>query len=246
MPRNVLGIVNAAAGIIGLNSQAFLVGNTDPAARAMIALFNRAGQTMTRMRNTWGAGWTALTREYEFETTPGVAEYALPDDFEALIDGTVWNRSVYREARGVLSPQQWQEVKGGLIETVSLAPLYRIRRGTTGGRALFLDPTPQDRDTLVFEYASRNWLQNAARDAYLDRVAADTDLPLFDDDLLEMSILWRFKQSRGLTFAAELAEYEQETMRRLAEDAGARSISIGRGSDRGRRRGLNVPETISV
>ena len=244
MARNVLAIAEAASAIIGMRVPISLIGSRDPDERAVLALFNRAGQTMIRMRNTWGAGWTALTREYEFETTPGVAEYALPEDFEALIDGTVWNRSVYREARGVLSPQQWQATKGGLIETVSIAPLYRIRRASAGGRALWFDPTPAARESVVFEYASHHWLHSAAdRTATRRQVENDTDIPFLDDDLLEMSLLWRFKQSRGLSFAAELAEYEIEARLRMAEDAGARSITIGMRS-RGHR--LNWPETISA
>jgi len=233
--------VKAAAGVIGVKAFVKLRGNADPDARSMEARFNRAGQAMTRMRNTLGASWTALTQEFVFETIPGVAEYRLPDGFQSIIDGTVWDRSTYREMRGTLSPQQWQEVKSGLIESVRIAPFYRIRRSAAAGRTLWLDPTPAGRDEIVLEFQSAHWVESADRSTYRYAIESDTDKTVFDDDLLEMSVLWRFKQSRGLTFAVELAEYEQEVMRRFAEDAGARAIRVGRSA--GNRRGLNVPET---
>ena len=245
MARNVIEIAQASSAIIGMREPVALVGSRDSDERALLALIDRAGQTMSRMRNTWSAGWTALTREHEFQTADGVEEYALPADFESLIDGTVWNRTVYREARGVLSPQQWQAAKGGLLETVSIAPLYRLRRSSTGGRAIWLDPTPSAVEDVVFEYASTHWLHAANNTGTTRRqVAADTDVSFFDDDLLEMSLIWRFKQSRGLSWAVEIAEYESEVARRMAADAGSRSITLGRGGRRGNR--LNWPENITA
>ena len=241
--QTVLQIAQAAADVIGLAPVGSLVNNSDPASKAMVVLLNRGGRTLAAMRNAWGQGWTILTREYEFQTTPDVDQYALPEDFEALIDGTVWDRSTYRESRGTLSPQEWQQARSGLIQTVSIAPLYRIRRSTAGtSRALFLEPTPTTRDSLVLEYVSNAWMVSGTDSAqHLTMIAADTDVPLFNDRLMELDLSWRFKQSRGLTFAAELAEFEQERDRTFAEDAGPRTVSIGRRAFRGRW--PNIAET---
>ena len=170
-------------------------------------------------------------------------EYALPEDFEALIDGTLWDRTSYREMRGTLTPQEWQQARSGLIQTVSIAPLYRIRGSSTGvGRSIYLEPIPTTEDTLVMEYVSGSWLQSGNdRTMFVDRISTDADIPLFDDDLMEMDLEWRFKQSRGLTFAAELAEWEMERDRRFAADAGPRTIVLGQG--RRRTRWPNTPES---
>ena len=241
MANDVLTIAQNASSIIGLESFSGLVNNSSPTPRAMLVLLNRGGQNLTRLRNTWGAGWTVLTREHEFTTVADQAEYVLPEDFEALIDRTVWDRSTYREARGVLSPFQWQEVRSGLIESTALTPRYRLRRNSGGtGRSIWLDPTPAGGDEIVLEYASKNWLVDADGSEFKAKITADTDEPLFDDDLVEQDLVWRYKQSRGLTFAAELAEFELERDRRIAEDAGARSIRVGGG--RHLIRYPNVPE----
>lgn len=228
--RTMLEIASDAADVSGVGAPASLIGNRDPGARAIVSLLNRAGNNMARMRNTWGGGWTALTREFSFQTVAGQEAYALPSDYQALVDGTVWDRTEFREARGTLSPQQWQRNRSGLIDTVTLAPYYRLRRGAGAQTQIFLDPVPGEADELVLEYVSDEWIRNG-EDAsqYRSRMGADTDVPLLPDDLLEMSLIWRFKEAQGLTFAAQLAEYELEAGRRMADDAVVRPVNIGRG-----------------
>lgn len=241
MSYPVLEIAENAAAVIGIETLGSLVGNSSDHARSMLVLLNRSGRVLSQVRNEWGSGWVTLTRQWEFETVPDQAEYALPEDFDELIDGTVWDRSQYREARGTLSPQEWQTLRSGLVETVRISPYYRLRRNTAGtGRSLFLEPTPTEIEDLVLEYVSRHWLRSADSLTQHERVQADTDVPLFDGDLVEMDLLWRWKQSRGLSFAAELAEFELERGRRLKTDTGQRVISLGR---RTRRYGYNVPES---
>ena len=240
--RSVLEIAQAVADVVGIGEIPSMVNNREASARAMRRLIDRAGRDMSRMRNPWGAGWTVQTREYLITTQSGVDEYALPEDFEALIDGTLWDRSTYREMRGTLSPQEWQQARSGLIQTVAIAPLYRVRRSSTGNtRALFLEPVPAEEETLVLEYVSKGWLRSARSEgAFIDRIESDSDEPIFDDDLMEMSAVWRFRQSRGLSYALELAEFEMARDRIFGADAGPRTIVVGMG--RRGNRWPNVPE----
>ena len=239
--RTMLEIARDAADVSGVGAPASLIGNQEPGARAIVSLLNRAGNNMARMRNAWGGGWTALTREFTFQTVAGQEAYALPDDYQALVDGTIWDRTEFREARGTLSPQQWQRNRSGLIDTVTLAPYYRLRRGAGGETQIFLDPVPGEADDLVLEYVSENWLRDGRTSGtFRRRMGADTDVPLLPDDLLEMSLIWRFKEAQGLTFAAQLAEYELEVKRRMADDAAVRPVNIGRGL---RRRWPNLPDS---
>ena len=241
MTKTVLEIAQDAAFVIGIDDIVAIVGSNQPASRAMRVHIDQSGINLTRMRNTWGASWTILTVEYPFTTIAGQAEYPLPEDFESLIDGTLWDRSEYHEGRGALSPQEWQQLKSGLVQDTVLTPYYRIKRSVAGNtRALVLHPTPSAQEELVFEYTSKNWL-TGSDGSTRDKIEEDTDIPLFDYDLIRMDILWRFKQSRGLTFAAELAEFEQEVRRRFAEDAGSRAIEVGR--VQGRARYPQTPET---
>lgn len=207
----------------------------------MLVLLNRSGKELALLRNSWGAGWQALTVEWEFSTVPGQAEYVLPTDFRELVDGTLWDRSTFREMRGPLSPQGWQALQSGLIETVAIAPYYRLRRSSTGrGRSFWIEPIPGGEDNLVMEYFSTNWAISSSGTRQ-DRIIQDTDETLFDEELMELSLLWRFRKAKGLDFAVELADFEMRRDRLMSDDAGSRPISVSR--QHNQRFRYNVPET---
>ena len=230
MPDNFLTIAREVASVVGMKDISSLVGNNEPHARSMLTLLNRGGRILAQKRGPSGQGWVVLTREFVFTTQAGEDEYQLPEDYQELVDGTIWDRNSYREARGPLSPREWQSIKSGLIETTSITPNFRLRRSRQGtGRSFFIDPVPSSSETLVIEYTSNHWLTNSTGDTFRSKIVADTDEPLFDDDLVTLDLEWRFKQSRGLSFAAELAEFEIERDRRFGKDPGPRKIYLGQG-----------------
>ena len=238
---NALDIASSAASLIGIAQLGSLVGNSNNHARALRILFNRSGRTLTRMRDAWGAGWEVQTREHTFDTVIDQAEYQLPGDFDDMVAGTLWDRGTYSLGAGPLSPQDWQQLKSGLVGTANITPFFRMRRNSAGtGRAIVLDPTPTSIETLVYEYISKDWLRSVNGE-HLARIVADTDEPLFDHELMVLDLTWRFKQSRGLSYAAELAEFELERDSLFGSDSGIRDITIGRGP----KRDLvpNIPET---
>ena len=57
--------------------------------------------------------------------------------------------------------------------------------------------------------------------------STDSDIPIFDRNLMQYSVTWRFKESRGLTFASDLAQYEDRKNRLMSQDAGPREIRLG-------------------
>lgn len=240
----LLTIVQCAADIVGVPRPSAVITSTDQTVRTMLALLNREGQNLAKLRNLWGGGWTVLEREHTFTTTASTAEYALPSDFAELIGDTVWDRDDFFEVRGPLSPQEWQAIKSGLSASPALRRRFRIQRTAGSGtdRKFFVDPTPAATgETLVFEYLSNGWVRDTGDTAVQTTFQADDDVGLLDEDLLEMGLIWRFKASKGLGFAAELAEYEIERDRRIANDPGATKIFVAR--KKFKLPPANVPET---
>ena len=243
MPDTALEIAQNVAADVGFGLGGSLFNTTNGNANRCRVLMNLAGRNMGRMRNTWGGGWSFLTREFVFDTEPNVEEYRLPGDFLGLIDGTLWDRDTYRRARGTLTPQQWQQLRSGVTQTVSTVPYFRLVAATAmpGQHALRFDPVPSSRDSLALEYVANSWAvstDGARQDSFL----ANTDVPLYDSELLQMDLLWRFKSNRGLSYATELAEYEAELGRRFGDDAGARAVVLGNNRS-GYGSGFNIPET---
>lgn len=239
----VLEIAQDAADVIGVERPESLRNNTDPDARTLLRQVTSVGRDLAIMKNSFGQGWAVLQLEHVFETVADQAEYALPGGFERLVDGTVWNRDSYREARGNLTAAEWQLVRSSLIETLSISPFYRMRRASDGmGLAFFLDPTPSSAETLVFEYVSKHWVRSSDGGETRDRFMEDTDAPLFDEELMQLGLVFEFRQSRGLSFATELAKFERRRDRLFSHDTGSRVLRVGR--NKNRYRGINIPETI--
>ena len=131
---NVQQIAQNAVDIAGLGEISSVVDSADRLSRLTRRLFNQTGKDIALLKNAFEQGWVALNREYEFTTDTDVEEYALPADFVELVGGTVWDRDSYYEARGPLTPHEWQAVRSGLVESATLTPAIGY-----GGRQMQLN-----------------------------------------------------------------------------------------------------------
>ena len=227
MTDTVLRIAQDAFSATSVDNFQTLTDARNAQSRRARSLLDKSGRSLARMRGAFGQGWAALTREFAFSTVTGQQAYALPDDFAELIDGTVWDRSTYYRARGSLPPQEWQQYKSGLINSVSLTPRYRLVADAMRGRKmLWLDPVPASVESLVLEYIGRNWLRGTDG-SLTDRIVSDSDLPIIDAFLLRLDLEWRARRAQGRDFAAELAEFEAERDSRFGSDAGGKTILLG-------------------
>lgn len=234
---NLLSIAQNVAYEVGFEPPAFLYGNTDATARQILALCNREGKVLSRRHN-----WSMLQKEHIFTTVNGQDNYDLPDDFERLLDGTLWDRSTYQSMRGPLSPQQWQQYRSGLIGAAGIKRSFRIKRGTDPVNQIYIDPVPSaNGDELVLEYISQNWVRNEAATQTSDVWQDDTDEPILPENILVLGVVWRFLLAKGLDYTMALQEYEREVSQSIARDGGMPSLSLqplSNGSF-----GLNLPDS---
>lgn len=226
----LLDIVRDAAAIIGLPRPAAVINNNGISAVLLLALANREGRTLSRMKNAYGGGWTILEREHSFDTVADVDEYDLPGDFYSVIANSVWDRGNFFPVRGGISPQEWQAIRSGLVQSAQLRRRYRITRTRSAGavKKFFLDPVPSEVQPQIFEYLSDAWVSNAAGTDQYSVFKDDTDVPLLPADLFERGIVWRYLKSKGFDYASELAEYEIELKKYKASDWGPRKIPLAR------------------
>ena len=78
----------------------------------------------------------------------------------------------------------------------------------------------------MLEYGSTSWVI-ASDGTKKMAVDADTDTFVFDDDLVQRDLLWRWKQSRGLPWQVEYAMFEKERNKRWSADAAVDVIDVG-------------------
>ena len=119
-------------------------------------------------------------------------------------------------------------------------PYYRVRTNDAGRRVVSFNPPPGAGDDFILEYVSESWVAGNPRKT---RIEGDNDQPLYDQDLMELSTLWRLQRRLGVDHLASMAEYETEMAMRLSDDSTADSVNVsGEGVMNQDYYGLNINE----
>lgn len=230
---SLLTVAQAVAEEVGLAAPSVVVGSSDKTAKQLFRLINRAGRVLAKKN------WAVLQKEHTFSRVSGTAYYDMPSDFERLLDETAWDRSTYWNLRGPLSPKQWQVKKSGLVASATVRSNFRVKPLTRVNK-FYIDPTPTDTDSMVFEYASDQWVKDSANAAGKSAYALDTDIALISEELIEMEVIWRFLNRKGFAYAEEKREAEIQIDRAFSEDGGAPVLDLGGGSRT--TSSMNIPE----
>jgi hypothetical protein len=187
----------------------------------------RLGSVVTAVNP--GAGAVTLsqaaTQTGAGQFTFGQSDYALPSDFQRLIDNTLWDRSRFWSMRGPQSPQQWQLYKSSVIGRASIQRRFRFRN-VGGTNVISIDPVPTDNGSaLVLEYVSNAWCKSSGGSVQ-SAWAADTDAGILDEYLIKLGLRWRVLRRLGMSYSDELDEYERAVAKAVAHDGGAAILDL--------------------
>jgi hypothetical protein len=197
--RTLLQSVQAVCRKLGLTVPASVVGSNDPNIVQMYEVCNEAGQEYADAYE-----WQILTAEVSFLATAvesqGSINTIVGGDLGWIVNDTIWNRTTDRPMFGPLSAQQWQQIKAN----AAAGPFseYRIR-----GNELLFYPAANLNDACYFEWVSKDFCQNTGGSTSYCRWNADTDVFVLDSRIFELSVLWKWKQLKGLDFQADYAKY---------------------------------------
>lgn len=192
----LLTIAANVCGEAGFGIPGSIVGNSDDTAVLLLKLVNRAGGLLARKP------WQILQKEYTFPLVSGTDNYAFPTDLGYFQDYTIWDRNQFWAMRGGLSSQDWQALKSG-VQSTTPRQRFRIWKGR-----IYIHPVPSSTDTIVIEYISNQWVTGSKSSMTLD-----ADTAVIDEFTLEMDVLWRFLNRKGLAYAEEKDQAE----RRIAD-----------------------------
>lgn len=226
----LLSIVQNAADILAVTRPSSAVTANDTTARVLLVCAQREGKALSRR---WT--WAALTKSNTFTSTATeVQTGAIPSDFDRMLADSFFNRTIKRPVRGPLTAQEWETQKA--LTAAVLFDAYRIYDGE-----LHMYPTPSAGWTYAFGYVSNKWCESSGGTAQAEW-AADSDVALLDEELMTLGVIWRFKQSRGLDFAADQMLYEREVMQATQRDGSRRTLMFGEAVDWYAPRVPGVPE----
>jgi hypothetical protein len=222
---SALKIVQRAMGAVGLAIPNTAAGNQDPTVTQFFSLLGESGQALMKMRS-----WQQLQKTWVFtadpnnvsSTDPAAGAYDPPADFDELTDQTAWNRTGRLPLLGPMSAQQWQMLEATVLG--SGASTIRLMYRFQGGQMLIFRQvgTPQ---RLAIEYNSRGWVwvQDAAvwdtaiwdqgvwgggpPSTVRDLPVNDSDICLFDSQLLVMKLKLDWKRNKGFATDSDVEDF---------------------------------------
>lgn len=212
----LLTLVQGASRKVGQAPPTAVVGQTDETTQRMLALAQDEGRELASYGD-----WRVLRKEKTF-TTAATEDQAgqtpIPTDLDAFIDDTFWNRSARRRLYGPMTVDEWQAYKSQSSSPVTDGFYLR-------GTSWLMMPVPLAGQTIAYEYRSKNWCQSNVP-AGQDKWLADTDTGILSEVLMELGLVWRYKQSRGLDWQTDYDKYMFQVQTRLAKDQPRRTISM--------------------
>lgn len=187
----------------------------------MLALVNESGQDIADRYP-----WVSLQKEATFTSLAAESQGDINGDilaptagFKYIINDTVWDRTQQYTPAGSVTPKRWALDKAAV--TTGAYSVYRLR-----GTELLMTPTPPAGHDMAFDYLTENWVTNDAGDEFRDMLEEDDDVPLIDSRLLTLDSVWRWKASKGLSYAEDFNKAERAIADAIARDGTKPSASL--------------------
>lgn len=173
-----------------------------------------SGASTAVLTNTPQVAGTAV------DVTFSQVRFAMPADFDRLIDRTDWDKTQHWEMLGPETAQQWQWLKSSYIST---GPRVRFR---VLGNLFQIWPALGADHTLGWEYQSKYWIY-ATGAAALSKQAfsVDTDTCMFPDRLMVSGLKKNYFMAKGFDPIWD-AEYQMELNNAKGFDQGSPNLSF--------------------
>lgn len=211
MSRTVLEVVQDAAPKIGLSAPDAVYGSTDRTALELGSVANEIAERIVRAHD-----WSLLLTEQVY-AGDGVTEgFDLPSDYLRMPkDAQVWSTRWQRPLLPI-SSDDWQRLE---------VREYDLITGTwilLGGQMKFR-PELATGENATWYYVSNKAVAPVSG-GNKARFTADTDTFRLGDRLLELHLIWEWRQRKGLPYAEDMRTAEIALAQAISDDKGARIV----------------------
>lgn len=210
--------VTNMSSVAGISPTTYAVSGTDLPQSAYVTT---VGTTTIGISDYPQAAHTGVSLTF------GQIGYPLPSDLQFFLAQTQWDRAFRWQMVGPLDPQQWQILQSGLMPS---GPRIRWR---VYNNLFWVNPIPSitQTDTIVYEYISNSFCTSAAGTAQTAWLA-DTDLYVWDQNVLELGLKWRFLRAKGLDFSVEYKTWDDAIQRLKARSGGNTTLPMNASAGR--------------
>lgn len=230
--KTILEICREVADLAAVKRPDDLFGNASQQNNIFLSVAKSALDSLLRYGN-----WQELTKEGCIRTVQGKKQYVISDyipDFYCILNNTVYIKDTNEKVIGAITPEQWMKDK------YFCACSGKMKFKIQNGRLVFLNEPPA-RVKVVFQYRSNNIVWDFKTLEEKNVLEANTDVPIFDEYLVKLAILWRWQKRNGLDYSEEYAEYQQELKKRFGSGLAVKDINLSGGEN-----GLQEGVTINV
>lgn len=146
-------------------------------------------------------------------------KYAMPSDYDRIIDDTEWDKSKHWRMLGPETAQQWEWLISGYIST---GPRIRFR---IFGNLFQIWPMVGTPEVLGFEYVSNGWAFSASG-AVQTQFATDSDTCVYNDRLMVLGLKKKYLDIKGFDTTVITKDFMDEMDEAKANDAGSPTLSF--------------------
>lgn len=212
MPRTALEIIQSAAPAIGIDVPSVLFSSTDRRDVELARVLNECAVRIGRAHD-----WEAL-KVLQTHTGDGTTSaYSLPSDYwrmpkEGQIWSTRWQRPMVH-----ISNEDWLRLE---IRDYDLV----VGNWTLFGGQVQYRPALASNENTQWFYVSENIVAPSSG-ANKARFTADDDTFRLDDFVLEMELIWKWREQKGMEYAEDMATAVNALEQAITKDKGARIIT---------------------
>ena len=212
---SLLTVVQNTCRLTGLRVPTEVVNSTDTQVQQLFALANEVLVDLARAHT-----WQILTRQQTFTTVAAEEQPdALPDDFDYELNNTVYNRTTRLTLIGPITPQLWQAIKA----QPQLNRVYLCWRERDG--AILITPEPPAGQEIAYEYVTSNFAETSTGTP-IPEYAADSDVAVLPERLVQLSLRWRFLSAKNLDYAEAFRSYQTQLQIQQARDGGMTQLNM--------------------
>lgn len=171
------------------------------------------------------ADWQGITRDTFFQTVDGQKEYLIDNivpDFHSLVNSTIYIKDTFENVIGAITYERWAVEKHFHVPEIDL--LFKIQNNK-----FMFEKNPGCRK-IYFTYRSNAVCYDAQTQEPKSQITKNTDIPVFDQYLVKMGIIWRWNKRSGLDYTEEYNEYQRELEKSLALTTAAGDINLAGGT----------------
>lgn len=213
---SVLSAIQNACSVIGLTKPDAVYSSTAREHFELQVLANTCGDHIAKDYE-----WQELKALATISGDDSTTAFSLPSDYDRMLkDAKLWSDRLITPLTHVTSTDEWLELDIRQFDFV-------VGAWTLLANQINIKPAPITGESIKYYYMVSKWALDEASSAQ-PSFTADSDTFRLSEKLLELCIIWKWRAQKGLPYAQDQDNYENEKEKLITRNQGSRILTVGR------------------